>query len=410
MLIRLFGLMFLRGAVYGTVAPFISILLLRAGLPLGFLGPLAGAGAVITLVMAPWWGRLGDLYGRRRVYVMTNALAIGILFAFTSDALPVLVVANLAWAFVSSSFVPLIDSFTLDRLDGARTRFARARMGGSLGYAILVIGIGAAITYGAVAWDTPGLAGGLIATATALVVALRLRDELRTGRGVAWAPGDDGRRRRGTAFGVPSTADQVRRYRPFLLGLVGVFATVSTLFVYVPARIASLGGTGLDIGLGAASPALAELPALLGLSVFLRRFGTKATFAIGATALLVAALLVAFLPSPTLVVLALALFGLGFAWTTLPSMAALAASGGPRERASLTGLHFATSAAGTLVVATLGFVLLALPSDLPGTTLMLALGAWLAPLGAVVALRGWPAPVGSVPVSALVEPGLVPVG
>ena len=41
--------MVLRGSTFGTVSPFLSVLLLGAGLPLVLLGPLSGVGAVTTL-------------------------------------------------------------------------------------------------------------------------------------------------------------------------------------------------------------------------------------------------------------------------------------------------------------------------------------------------------------------------
>ncbi|MCU0483512.1 MAG: hypothetical protein MUC54_04465, partial [Chloroflexi bacterium] len=58
--LRLFLLMCARGATYGAIGPFASVLAVRAGLPVALVGPLAAAAAVLTLLCSQVWGRLGD--------------------------------------------------------------------------------------------------------------------------------------------------------------------------------------------------------------------------------------------------------------------------------------------------------------------------------------------------------------
>lgn len=411
MLARLFGLMVLRGAVYGALGPFLSVVLLVGGLPLPLLGPLAGVGALITLVVAPWWGRLGDRFGRRRTFAFAMLVGSPVALLLATDALPLLVLGWLAFAFISTAYVPLGDSLTLDRIGGRQAVFARMRLGASSGYMAAIVVVGWLITNARLGWDAPAVVCAVISALTVLVIAARLRGELRTGRGVAWAgerrgvgrvadsagdPAETGsavtapvavpRPAPGAPAPIPSAPAQVRRHARFLVGMTGIFAATNAPSVFVGPRVAELGGSGWEIGLAAAAGTLFEVPAYLLIGLMLSRLGARRTFGLGALLLGSSGVLSALVPTPELVIVARLLFGAGYSWIIVPSIAAIAAAGGPRERASLTGLHFATSAAGTLSVAILGLPLVAVG----GTGLVLVVASLLGPLGGLVALSGWP--------------------
>ena len=126
---RLFLLMVVRGATYGAIGPFASVLAVRAGLPVAFVGPLAAASSVLTLVFAQAWGGWGDRLGRRRVLVIAFLLGAPAAAGQATGWLPLFLVAYLGWAVASSAFIPLVDSLALARLGGSRARFARVRAG-----------------------------------------------------------------------------------------------------------------------------------------------------------------------------------------------------------------------------------------------------------------------------------------
>lgn len=400
MLARLFLLMVLRGSVYGTVGPYLSLILLDAGLPLELVGPLAGLGALITLVGAPWWGRTGDLFGRRRVMAFSMALGIPVLAALTLDPLPAVVLASCAWAFVSAAWVPLGDSLTLDRIGGDRATFARMRVGASSGYVATVLVGGALVSGTALGWDAPAVVGIVATGLTAIAISAWMRGRMVTGRGVAWLPAEvrvaerDARRSGappdpGAPPPIPTTLGQARRHALFVLGMVGVFAGTNAPGVFIGPRVDELGGSGLDIGLATAAGTLAEFPAYLLIGAVLTALRPRATFLLGSLLMGVSGVISAVVGTPELVVAARLLFGAGYSWMIVPSVAAIAAAGGPRERASLTGLHFATSAGGTLLVAVAGLPLVALTGS---SSLVLVVAGLLTPLGALLALRGWPVP------------------
>lgn len=376
---RLFLLMIARGATYGAIGPFASVLAIRAGLPVALVGPLAAAGAVITLLCAQAWGRFGDRLGRRRVLVAAFLLGVPAAAGQAAGALPVFVVAYLAWAVASSAYVPLVDALSLARLGGSRSRFAGVRAGATSGYIVATIAVGAAISLTAAGWAVPGLAAALFAAAAAAAVALRLgSSELRTGTGLAaGAPG-------GLWSGVGA---HVRQHGTFLAGLVLVFGGANAPSIFTGPLVAELGGSGWEIGLATAAGSLAELPAYLLLPAMLARIGGRRLFVLGGFLLGVSGLLSAVAPTPTLVIVARLLFGAGFAWMVVPSLGALAGAAAPTRQTAATALHFATSASGSLVVAVVGLPLVALTGSVSAVLAVAALGA---PVGALIAAHAWP--------------------
>jgi MFS family permease len=183
--LRLLVLFLLRGSCYGAIGPFAAVLLINQGLPPALVAPLAAAAAILTLVAAPTWGRLGDRHGRRRMLVVAFLAGVPAALGHAAGVLAVLVVAFLAWSMVSSAFAPLADSLALARLEGSRSRYARVRVGASTGYILAALAVGAAVSFTGIAWAAPGLIGAGLCAATASVVAVRLGGELRRGTGVA---------------------------------------------------------------------------------------------------------------------------------------------------------------------------------------------------------------------------------
>jgi len=388
----LLALMLLRGATYGAFGPFATVLLIRAGLPPALVGPLAAAAAVGTLVFAPTWGRLGDRHGRRRMLVMAYLLAIPAALGHASGTLLLLVPAYLLWAIAASAFVPLVDSLTLARLGGSRTRYARVRIGASTGYILASLTSGALISVTVLEWHGPGLFGAFACLAVVGVVAARLRGELRSGTGLSSRDGP------GLVAGVRAG---VGRYRVFLAGLALVAAGSNAPSIFTGPRIAEIGGSGWDIGLATAAGTVVEVPAFLVLPWLLPRLGSRRIFLVGGFLLGISGVLSAIAPTPMLLIVARLMFGAGYAWVVLPSLGAISSAAAPTEQAAAAALHFATQAAGTLLVAGMGVPLVGVTGSVSAVLIAAAIAA---PIGAFVALRAWPAarvaakaPAASVP-------------
>ena len=374
------ALFLVRGSCYGAIGPFATILLLNAGLPATLIGPLAAAGSILTLLFAPTWGRLGDRHGRRRVLVFAFLLGVPSALAQASGVLVLVGAGYVGWAIAASAWVPLIDSLTLARLGGSRTRYAKVRIGGSIGYALMSLITGAVISFTLAGWTAPGLLGMALCLTGAIGVAVRLRGELRTGTGLATGAGP------GLLAGVLAG---VGRYRWFLAGLVLVFAGSNAPSIFIGPRIAEIGGSGWDIGLATAAGTVIEVPAFLLMPLLLPRFGSRRIFLTGGILLGISGVLSALAPTPILLVLARLMFGAGYAWVVLPSLGAVSSVAAPGEQGATAALHFATQAAGSLVVAIAGVPLVGLTGSV---SLVLIAAAVASPIGAVFALRAWPKP------------------
>jgi MFS family permease len=377
--LRALGLMLVRGSVNGAVAPFATVIVIQAGLSPALVGPLAAGGAVATLLTAPAWGRLGDLRGRRRVLALSFLLGAPVALAHASGSLAVVAAAYLGWAAIASAFVPLTDSLVLARLEGSRSRFSRVRVGASAAYMVVVVIVGAAISFTAAGWAAPGLIGAGLCVAGAAIVAARLRGELRSGSGAGV----------GSQVGlVEGVLAGVRRHRGFLVGLALVFAGATAPAIFTGPRVAEVGGSGWEIGLAIAAGTLVELPAFLVLPWLLALVGGRRLFLVGGLLLGVAGFLSAVAPTPALLIAARLLFGAGFAWVIIPSLGAISSAADATEHAATAALHFATSAAGSLIVAVAGLPLVSLTGSVSA---VLAAAALAAPVGTLIALRAWPA-------------------
>ena len=377
--LRALALMLVRGAVNGGVGPFATVILIEAGLAAAWVGPLAAVAAVATLLTAPAWGRLGDRYGRRRVLTASFLVAVPVAAGHAAGALPVVVVAYLGWAAVASAFIPLTDSLVLTRLGGSRSRFSRVRVGASGAYMVVVVLVGAAVSYTALGWAAPGLIGAGLCLLGTAAVAIRLRGELVSGTGIAV------RNQIGLIEGVLAG---VRRHRWVLAGLAIVFAGANAPAIFTGPRVAEVGGSGWEVGLAIAAGVLAELPAFLVLPLLLRLFGGRRLFLAGGLLLGIAGLLTAVAPTPALLIGARLLFGFGFAWVVIPSLGAISSAAPPTEHAASAALHFATSAAGSLLVALAGLPLVGATGSVAA---VLAAAAIAAPVGTAMAMRAWPA-------------------
>ena len=376
--LRALALMLVRGSVNGTVAPYGTVLLIEAGLPPALLGPLAALAAIATLLTAPAWGRLGARRGRRRVLAIAFLVAAPIAAAHATGQVVVIAVAYVLWAGVSSAFIPLSDSLILARLRGDRSSFARVRVGASGMYMVVVVLLGGLVSATALGWASPGLLGAAFCVAAGAIVAARLRGELLSGHGVAVHGGT------GLVEGI---AAGVRRNRWFLVGLAMVFAGSNAPSIFTGPRVAEVGGSGWEVGLAIAAGTLVELPAFLTLPWLLRLFGGRRMFVTGGVLLGVAGLASAWAPTPELLIASRLLFGAGYAWVVLPSLAAISSAAPPGEHAASAALHFAAQAAGSLLVALAGLPLVAVTGSVSA---VLAAAALMAPVGAVVGLRAWP--------------------
>jgi PPP family 3-phenylpropionic acid transporter len=399
MTLRLFLFMMLRGAAYGAVTPFAAIALIDAGVSVGLIGPIAGIGALITIVAAPIWGVVGDRRGRRKMLAVAFGVAAIASIGHAAGARGPLIAAVMVWTAASAAFIPIGDSMTLSRLHNDRARYSRVRIGATLGYCVAAVGVG--ILAVAIGWAAIAIVGALICLAAAVALYARLQNDRRARRvaaatrgqhpeaGLEWAApeasgsvaesaGDEG--------AALALLGRIRDRWVFIAGLAAVFAGANAPTIFVGPKLLSIGGTPFDVGVATAASAIIEVPAFLLLPYLLARIGGRRLFVIGTVLMTVSSIAAAVAPLPAMVVGARLLFGAGYAAMIVPSLSAIAASSRPGEGSAIQALHFGANALGTLLVAVIGLPL----AEGGGASAIMAGAAIAAPFGAVAAVRSWP--------------------
>ena len=143
----------------GILAPFLSAHYKSIGLSSTQIGILFAVSPICAICIQPIWAYISDKTGKRRMVL--GLLSVGTAFAallhYTGNSFPVCFMATVAMALFSSALLPLCDAIVIDLADKFRCNFATIRIGGTLGYALVVILVGVIVER----W--PGIHFGLAA-------------------------------------------------------------------------------------------------------------------------------------------------------------------------------------------------------------------------------------------------------
>lgn len=167
---RLSGFYLFYFAFVGAMAPFWSLYLRSLEFNAFQIGVIMSLLHVMRIFAPNIWGHIADRTGRRVAIVQVAALIclityIGVFFATTFWSL--FVVMSLISFFWSAS-LPLVEATTLTHLGERTDRYGRIRMWGSVGFIVVVIGLGAALDYYPIRlllWVVLGLLVGIVLTA-----------------------------------------------------------------------------------------------------------------------------------------------------------------------------------------------------------------------------------------------------
>ena len=132
-------------AIYTT---FLSAFLSRDGLTASQIGIIFSLSPLMYLIAAPLWAKLADYTGKRTqilAMICVGAAASLLLFYFSSGFTAYFIAALLLDIFVTS-LVPLSDSIVLFRARKLNVPFSTVRLGGTFGYALVVILCGFILT------------------------------------------------------------------------------------------------------------------------------------------------------------------------------------------------------------------------------------------------------------------------
>jgi PPP family 3-phenylpropionic acid transporter len=284
-------------AAVGAFNPYLNLYFDQVGLSGSAIGLLAAVSPLCLIVVSPAWGSLADRYRAHRVLLPLASFA---------PILPVLLlggVSRFEWlaglitvmALFSTAINPLIDSATLELVEGTTHSFGAIRIGGTFGF------IAGSVTGGELVGrlgPEASFAAYGVCMAGAGLVALGLPARRATLRASFRA-------------GLRDLLAQ-RAFALFLAGGLLIGAALYAAFSFYPLRLQQLGASTTLIGLASALAALSEIPMMIYSQTVLRRLGPWGTAALGACMYAARWALVGLAPTPILAILTQLLNGLSF--------------------------------------------------------------------------------------------------
>lgn len=128
-------------------SPFLSSYYSKAGMNAVQIGVLLTIGPVIAIFIQPLWAVLSDRTGRRKDILSLVILGSGIsMFGYyIGKSFLTFFIATLLLSVFCTSIIPLSDAIILHNAHKYRLDFAKIRMGGTIGFAIVVIIAGAIV-------------------------------------------------------------------------------------------------------------------------------------------------------------------------------------------------------------------------------------------------------------------------
>lgn len=287
-------------AAVGATAPYMPVYFASIGLPLDAIGLVAALAALCALVAAPAWGVLADQALGARAALVSAALlatlcALGVALA---EAAVVAVVIWILYWLAFAGIAPVLDAFALDQV--GRHGYSRLRVWGSGSFVVAVILVGLLAGQSQIRALFPVLIFSLLAAA-ALAAQLPSKTKVSAAR----------------------TERQLSGLRvvlrtPVLMAFVGatlvVFSASTMVNGFYSIYLVSLEAPAALVGSAWALGAVVEVPLMIAFPLLAKRFGTGRLLVVGASCLLVRALIVVFVADPLLVVASMAFHGAGFAF------------------------------------------------------------------------------------------------
>ncbi len=167
---RLSGFYFFYFAFVGAIAPYWGLYLKSLSYSALQIGVLMSLLQVMRMFAPNLWGHLADHSGRRVAIVRLAAVAclLTYLGVFVDTSFWWLFAVMSCISFFWSAPLPLVEAITLNHLGSRTDRYGRVRLWGSIGFILVVVGLGTALDHFPVTivpWVVLGLLGGIVLTA-----------------------------------------------------------------------------------------------------------------------------------------------------------------------------------------------------------------------------------------------------
>ena len=135
------GLYYISMALY---SPFISAFFTSRGMTPGQIGILMSVSPLCALLIQPFWARLSDRTGKRRlvIQILCVGCAIAILNYVRAKTFAAILFSIICYAFFYSAMLPLTDALVVQSAKESGVRFSMIRLCGTLSYAAIVFPVG----------------------------------------------------------------------------------------------------------------------------------------------------------------------------------------------------------------------------------------------------------------------------
>lgn len=150
---RLSGFYLFYFAFVGVMAPYWPLFLQSRGFDAFEIGVLMSLLHVMRIFAPNLWGHLADRSGRRMVWVQIGTLAtlLGFCLVFWLQGFWGMFLMMVLVSFFWSGALPLVEANTLTHLGERSDRYGRIRLWGSIGFILMVIGVGDLLDHQSVA-------------------------------------------------------------------------------------------------------------------------------------------------------------------------------------------------------------------------------------------------------------------
>ncbi|OZA28256.1 MAG: MFS transporter [Hydrogenophilales bacterium 17-61-9] len=151
---RLSGFYFFYFAFVGAMSPFWGLYLQSLAFNAFQIGVLMSLLQVMRIFAPNIWGHIADLTGRRTAIVQVAAVGSVLVFVgvFVSDSFWWLFGVMAALSFFWSASLPLVEAMTLSHLGERSDGYGRIRLWGSVGFILMVVGLGYAFDHVPISW------------------------------------------------------------------------------------------------------------------------------------------------------------------------------------------------------------------------------------------------------------------
>jgi len=151
---RLSGFYFFYFAFVGAVSPFWGLYLRALAFNAFQIGVLMSLLQVMRIFAPNIWGHMADRSGRRSAIVQLAAVGSVLAFCgvFFGSSFWWMFAVMAALSFFWSASLPLVEAMTLSHLGERIDAYGRIRLWGSIGFIVMVVGLGYAFDHVSIAW------------------------------------------------------------------------------------------------------------------------------------------------------------------------------------------------------------------------------------------------------------------